>query len=238
MGIIDGVILLLFLVFMIIGFFKGFLKQVFSTLGWIIALIAATLLSKPIGNALFQTNLGIGINGSIYNWISSRGELFTTPVPQLTDQYLNEALSDLGVPTIINNLILKVVDFSAYQDMSIAEIVSPKLASFLFISISFVVVYLVVFLFSKLMAAIAKKIVRGSALGFFDGLLGAAWCGVKVSIFVSLAMLLLSFVTTLPFGAPVAEWISNDMRLVEEGFGIAKFFYEFNPIYYVLDLFQ
>lgn len=238
MGIIDCIVLFLFLVFMIIGFFKGFLKQVFSTLGWIIALIAATLLSKPIGNALFQTNLGIGLNGSIYNWIVSKGELFSTPVPQLTSEYLNDALSNLGIPSFLHSVVIKMIDVNAYQDMSIAEIISPKLASFFLIAISYVVVYLIVFLFAKLLASLAKKIVRGSALGLFDGILGALWCGVKVGIFVSLAMLLLSFITTMPFGGPITEWLNKDMKLLEEGFGIAKFFYEFNPIFYVLDLFQ
>ena len=238
MGIIDTIIILLFIVFMIVGFFKGFLKQVFSTFGWIIALVAATLLSKPVGNYLFGTNIGIGINGFIYNWMSNKGELFTTPIPQLTTEYLNSALSDLGIPSFLHDFVNKMIDVSAFQDMSLAEIVSPKLASFFLVAISYIVIYLVIFLISKLLACIAKKIVRGSALGFIDGLLGAALSAVKVAIFISLAMLLLSFITTTPFGEPVLNWINNDMKLLEEEFGIARYFYEYNPIYYIIDYFH
>ena len=238
MGIIDTIITFLFLIFIIIGFFKGFLKQVFSTLGWIIALASASLLSKPVGNYIFGTNFGIGINGFIYNWMTSKNAIFSEEIPQLTNEYLNDALTKLGIPSFLHDLINNMIDVSAYQDMNLAEIVSPKLTSFFLVSISFIGIYLIVFIFSKIMANVAKKIVRGSALGFIDGLLGAAWSAVKVGIFVSIVMLLLSFVTTMPFGETVLEWINNDMRLADESFGIAKYFYEFNPIYYVIDFFN
>lgn len=238
MGILDSVIVLSFLVFIIIGFIKGFIKQVFSTLGWIIALAAASLLSKPAGNMLFQTNVGIGINGAVYNWISSKGEFFTTSIPQLTADHLGEALTKLGVPSFLHGAVSNMIDVSAYQDICIAEIVSPKIAQFALVSVSFILIYLVVFIIAKIIASLAKKIVRGSALGFFDGLLGAAWSAVKVAFFVSLGMLLLSLVTTMPFGASVSEWITNDMKLLEEGFGIAKYFYEYNPIIYVINFFK
>ena len=88
----------------------------------------------------------------------------------------------------------------------------------------------------KILAKLSSKIVRGSALGFFDGLLGAAWSGVKVAIFVSLVMLGLSFVSTLPFGQEINSWVTNDMRLLDDSFGIAKIFYEHNPLVYVIDL--
>ena len=90
MGIIDIVIIVLFLFFMIIGFLKGFLKQIFSTFGWIVALIAATLLSKPAGNIIHSTSAGINLNSMVFEWIASKGETFTQPISEIASPFISK----------------------------------------------------------------------------------------------------------------------------------------------------
>lgn len=236
MGIIDTAILLLFLIFMIVGFFKGFLKQVFSTLAWIIALVAATLLSKPVGNSLVGTNIGINFISMITEWISGKGEVFSTPISELSLETLTSSLSQLGIPAFIQKELVNMIDLSSFQNISIAELIGPKIVNVLFIMLAFIIIYLIVFIIIKILGKLSSRIVRGSALGILDGTLGALWCGIKVAIFVSLAMLLLSFITTTPFGEPINQWITNDLRLNEQTFGIGKFFYENNPIMYIISI--
>jgi len=236
MGIIDTIFLLLFIVFMLIGFFKGFLKQVFSTLAWVIALVAATIFSKPVGIGLSGTNIGLHFNANLIEWIASKGEIFSKPMNELTSEYVNTALSNLGIPKFLQEFLLNMIDFTKCENVSIAEIIGPKILNMFLIIISFVVIYLIVFLIVKLLGKLSGRIVRGSALGVVDGALGALWCGVKVTIFVSLFMLLLSAISTMPFGVSINEWITTDMKLAEEGFGIGKFFYEYNPIIYFINL--
>ena len=230
MGIIDIVIILLFAFFMIIGFLKGFLKQIFTTFGWIVALIAATLLSKPAGNIVFNTSVGVELNSKVFEWIASKGDMFTVSIPELTPEHLNSALSNLGIPSFLHEMVFKMIDLSSYDNVCLANVIAPKIVVALLSCICFVLIFLVVFIFVKILAKLSSKIVRGSALGFFDGILGAAWSGVKVAIFVSLVMLGLSFVSTLPFGQEINSWVTNDMRLLDDSFGIAKIFYEHNPL--------
>ncbi len=234
MGIIDTVILLMFILFIIIGFIRGFFKQVLSSLAWIIAMIAACSLYIPASSLLMDTGIGSSLSNTIYDWIAGNGELFTTPVASMTEEYLTEVLSELGIPNVLHNIIIGLIDFSDFQNISIAEYLGPKITSILLMVISFIIIYLLVFIITKILAKLFGNIVRGSALGFIDGTLGAIWGAVKVTILVSLFMLGLSFIVTMPFGDTINEWITNDMKLAEEGFGIAKFFYENNPILFVL----
>lgn len=238
MGVIDTIILLLFLVFIIVGFLKGFIKQLFSNLGWIISLAAAFIFSKPIGVAVISTNIGTNLNNAIYEWLANKGPTFSTPVPEVTPEHIGLALDELGIPSVLHSMILKMIDLSGYSNVNISEIAAPKLALTLLIIAAFIIVYIIVFVIAKVLAKISCNIVKSSALGFFDGLLGATWSCVKVAIFVSLIMLGLSFVVSIPVSEEFNTWIMNDMRLADESFGVAKYFYNYNPLLYVIDWIQ
>ena len=236
MGIIDIVILSLFLVFMIIGYIKGFLKQLFLTFGWIVALVTATLLSKPAGNIMLGTSIGTKFTSTIFEWIASKGEIFTTVIPEFSSEHMSSALTNLDIPTFLHEFIIKMVDLSSYHNMSLADVIAPKIVTAILCSASFALIFIIVLIIVKVLAKLSSKIVKGSALGFFDGLLGAAWGGVKVTIFVSLVMLGLSFLSTLPYGQEINTWLANDMRLMDDSFGIGKIFFEHNPLLYIINL--
>lgn len=46
MGIIDIAIIAIILLFLLIGFFKGFMKQILSTANWLLALVGAFFACK------------------------------------------------------------------------------------------------------------------------------------------------------------------------------------------------
>lgn len=234
MGIIDTVILLLFLIVIIVGFFRGFIKQVLSSLAWLIATIAAVLLCTAVSEAVMNMKIGLSLNNSIYDFIASKGEGFTTVISSMNEEGLSAALTQIGIPDILHSFILNNIDLSTFSDMSIASFISPKISSVLLTIIAFIIIYLFVFIIIKVIAKLFGNIVRGSALGFVDGVLGAIWGSVKICILISILMLALSFVVTMPFGESINEWIITDMKLNEEGFGIAKFFYENNLILFVI----
>ncbi len=234
MGIIDCVILLLIIIFMIIGFTRGFLKQVLSTVAWIIALITAITLCSAVSDLLFTSNIGQSLNDVIYGWISEKGDVFTTVYPTMTEDNLILILSEMKIPSFLHNLLIGMVDITEFKNCSIAQFISPEITSVLITIVSFVLIYLVVFIIVKVISSICSHIVKGSALGFLDGTLGAIWGAVKICILISILMLGLSFIVTMPFGESINEWITMDMRLNDDTFGIGKFFYENNPILYII----
>lgn len=230
MGILDIIIAILFLVLVIFGFINGFLKQILSSMAWLIALVAATLFCKVVSNMLMDTGVGLSLIGTIYNWLSGKGDAFTTAIPELTESVLTQLLSDNGIPTFLHSALLKVIDLSTFKDISIAEFLSPKVASLLLNIISYIIIYLVVFITLKILAKIFSHIVRSSALGIIDGILGAIWGAIKATIIVSVFMLLISFVVTMPWGQQINEWFIKDISIAKSGLKFAKFFYEYNPI--------
>ena len=111
---------------------------------------------------------------------------------------------------------------------------SPKIADFLLTIISYILIYLIVFIVLKIIGKIFSHVVRSSALGIIDGMLGAIWGAIKATIIVSLVLLGISFIVTTPIGASINEWITEDMGLLKEEFGIAKFLYQNNPLLFLI----
>ena len=235
MGIIDVVIVLLFIALMVIGFLRGFLKQVLSSLSWVIALVAASLLCKAIGNVLFETGIGNNLNLTINYWIASKGEIFSTPLPELTSEYLVEVLNNLRIPTFVHESLIGMIDFSGFKNMTIAEFISPKITILLLTIVSYIVVFLIVFITLKVLAIIFSKIVKSSALSLLDGILGLVWGAIQATIIVSLVMLGLSFIITLPSCEQINEWVTQDLVIAKSGLRVAKFFFDNNPLLFVFN---
>ena len=238
MGVIDIIIVILFLIFMIIGFIKGFTKQTLSSFAWLIALIAAIFTCKFIGSFVFKTNLGINLTDQIYGWISAKGgETVTTTVNVLTEEALSEALSSMGIPYFIHPFLTRNIDLSAVKDISIAEYISPKISYYVILVCCFIIIYLVVFLLVKLIAKVLGDIIKNSPFGFIDRILGLIWGFVKATFIVSIVMLLLSLIMSLPIDE-INNWLISDMKIDQSSFGIAKFIYEHNPILLIIEMFK
>lgn len=238
MGILDTVIILFTFVLIVIGFIKGFTKQFLSSCAWIVGLIAASSLSGYLGNLIDQSSFGIAINDKFVNWFSEKGEAFTTVLPTLTEENLSAALTDLNIPSIFHSIIISQLNINGFENMSIVEYICPVITSFITTSISYVLIYLVVFLFVKLLSKIFGGFVKGSALGFLDSVLGVVWAVVKSFIIVSVSVFILSIVSSFPFAEALNNWIETDINTTTEGYRIAKFFYENNPILKLLEFIE
>ncbi len=234
MGILDFVVIGLAVLFLGFGYYKGIVKQLLGMLAWIVALVAAFMLCKTVAGWILETQIGTNMTNGIVEWFGNKNADFLVPLPELTGDFLSSSLGEAGVPTFLHKLILGNISESM-PNISVASYLAPKIANIALICISFIVLFIVVFIIIKILAKVIGGAVRGSMLGFIDGLLGAVWGLVKVTIFISLAMLLLSFIVSIPsIGDNINAWITNDMKLGEEGFGIAKFVYENNPILWLI----
>lgn len=235
MGILDIVIIAFLLIFIIIGFVKGFIKQALKAVSGIAAFIAALALCKKVGVILFETSIGTKMLEYFNNFFSSKGEIFTTSGEALTDELITQGLTEAGIPSFLHKIILGSIDVSSFTDITLGQYLATMITNAILVVVSYLAIYLVVFLVIRLIGKLIGGAVRGSALGFIDGFFGAMWCAVKATFILSCLFLVLSFVVTLPFGESINTWITNDMKLTEEGFGIAKFLYQNNPILFILN---
>lgn len=238
MGVLDIVIIVLALIFAIRGFVRGFTKQFLGSLSWLVAGILAIIFCETLAKILSDFSLADTINNKVFNWFASKGDAFTTQLPIITKEHLSGSLSELGIPSFLHSLVIGNIDMSNTTDISVATLIAPKITYLALVIISYILIYVLSFIILKVIAHMFGKAIRGSAIGLIDGVLGFMWGCVKATIVISVAMLLLSLLTTLPIGESINNWLIKDMKLNEDNIGIAKFIYENNPILILLEKFN
>ena len=145
MGKIDIIILIILGVFALIGFAKGFIRQVLSFANLLVAIILAFVTVKPVSVFLSDTKLAPFIHEKVVEFLASKGEIFTTPIPNdATNETLVPILDQLGLPGFIDKILLNLItiDETAYG-LTFSSI-SPKIVPTLLIVISFIALVLVI----------------------------------------------------------------------------------------------
>jgi membrane protein required for colicin V production len=96
-------------------------------------------------------------------------------------------------------------------------------------SLVFVGLFILTFLIVKIIGHKIGNTIQKGALGWIDRFLGGLWGAAKGLIIVSLALLLIKGIVSIPFiGTPVLEFITSDLKLGSSEFGIGKYLYENN----------
>jgi len=236
MGKIDIIILIILGVFALIGFAKGFIRQVLSFANLLVAIILAFVTVKPVSVFLSDTKLAPFIHEKVVEFLASKGEIFTTPIPNdATNETLVPILDQLGLPGFIDKILLNLItiDETAYG-LTFSEVLAQKIVPTLLIVVSFIALVLVIFIVMKILIHFIDSFVKKSkAVSGINKLLGLALGFAKAIVIVSLLMLALSALGGL-FPA-INEFMIADMKIGIEGYGIGKFIYEKNPVLWVFD---
>jgi hypothetical protein len=217
------------------GQFKG-IRQVLSFANLLVAIILAFVTVKPVSVFLSDTKLAPFIHEKVVEFLASKGEIFTTPIPNdATNETLVPILDQLGLPGFIDKILLNLItiDETAYG-LTFSEVLAQKIVPTLLIVISFIALVLVIFIVMKILIHFIDSFVKKSkAVSGINKLLGLALGFAKAIVIVSLLMLALSALGGL-FPA-INEFMIADMKIGIEGYGIGKFIYEKNPVLWVFD---
>jgi len=185
---------------------------------------------------LSDTKLAPFIHEKVVEFLASKGEIFTTPIPNdATNETLVPILDQLGLPGFIDKILLNLItiDETAYG-LTFSEVLAQKIVPTLLIVISFIALVLVIFIVMKILIHFIDSFVKKSkAVSGINKLLGLALGFAKAIVIVSLLMLALSALGGL-FPA-INEFMIADMKIGIEGYGIGKFIYEKNPVLWVFD---
>jgi uncharacterized membrane protein required for colicin V production len=229
MGTIDLIIIGIIGLFLIIGIAKGFMKQILSAANWLLSLIGSFLLLKPVSALVAKTAVKTTINTKVGDWIASKGALFSTTITssQASEQ-LTGAISELGLPEFIAKAIVGGLDLSSVEGSTLAEVLAPTIGNIILTVLTFLALFLVLAIVLKIIFHLLNKVFDKGVLGVVNRILGAVLGLVKGVVLVSLAMLLVSALSGLI--QPLNSFLTTDLKLGTEGFGIGKYFYENNPI--------
>lgn len=186
--ILDIIILIILIVPMAMGLFRGFLYMLIHTLSWIGAVIAGIFLVKPVAGIMSEGVVWDMVSGSLY-------DKFEGPASSV------EAVSE-GLPDIISGGL-------AVTTESISDILVSMLASMIISVISFLlVVFLVKLVFRILVRPVAKR-GRGGLLTGADKLAGLAVGFVEGVLLVFIFLALLVPVVNFAGGSMSADIVSN-----------------------------
>lgn len=228
MGKIDIAIYLILALFLILGFMKGFMKQILSVANWLISLIGAFTLTKPFTNLLVSTPLATDINTKILDWISKQGEIFTVPFNASdSSTQLSAAIQALGLPSFIANIVAGGVKIEAGAgEVTLAQVLAPSIGRVIITIIAFILLFILLLIIMKLIIKLLNVVFNTGILGVINKILGGVLGLIKGLVLICLLMLLVSVLSSVI--PSINEFVVGD--LPQEGFSIARMFYDTNPL--------
>lgn len=184
-SIIVLILVILFLAFFVFrGFRKGFLKVALTTFSFVIVIILATALAKPVSNLLARTSFGESVESSVESMVD---EKFAGAAEEegLTSEEESALLDTLPLPSFIQDTILNSGTAEEYTDLGVTsfkEYTTAKVTQIILSAISYVIVMIAAYIIIRLILKFAGFINKipvlgglnkflGALLGLFEGLL-------------------------------------------------------------------
>ena len=217
--IVSIAIIVIIAAFMIIGYVRGFMKQVLGFIGGLAALVVAIILCRPVANIIFaNTNWMAGLASKI-------ADVFNLPDTEVEAQNLTAALSEMNYPEFMQASMVKMGESMNEATVNLSIVISQTIARFVIIAICFVVLFIVLLIVIKLIKGIANLLSKLPVVGLLDKILGVVLGLVFGLITVNLLLFLFSIIP-FSFLEPVRDAINSS--------GVATFFLKFNLIAIIL----
>ena len=235
---ITIIFLILLVAFIVIGIVRGFLFSLLSLAGFLIAVVCAFLLSKPVGDALTNSSIGTSMQGSIYDWILTKSNYAAYPLSQeLAKEMLPEMLNEIGIPNFLNSFIISLIlpYIPEVATEPIGQYIAHGVANIALVVISFLVLLIVFSIVLLFLKHFAKGVNKIPVVGLVNRLLGAVFGLAMGVVFLIVVSYGLNFVALIP-GAN--EWLVSELRLTDSSsWSFAKMLYEQNVIGTLIQLY-
>ena len=227
-GIIDIILIILFLVALIIGAKKGFLEKFRHLATGLIALIIAILFARQfadmlIGNGVFKES----IYNNVYNNIIT-SEAFAN------GQDATSILTSLGFPSIIASYLASGIP----ADINIASSLANSVYNLFMVIISFAILLVGCWILSYVIKLLIKLLRNNIIIRIVDGLLGVILYGFLAICAIYIIFFIISLIIQIPGLEGFRDFITVDMQLNNpDEFRISKYFYENNILINFFKLF-
>lgn len=221
---------------LIIGIFKGFLKSVLSLVVFIGAILIAYFVSRPLADWLGSMPLQDSIYQGIYGWLSSGNEeAFATVVTnENKDAILPQVMESLNIPEVLASKIVPVLEANIPQEgIELGILICSTITYYVLIVIAFVIAWILALIVLTIIKKILKKILTFSIFKVVDRLIGGV-AGLAIGVCICL---LISYGIT--FASSMNEGIYNffnELLYLEDDsvYTIAKMLYQTNILQSIL----
>lgn len=229
MSYIDIGILCLIVVFVIIGFFKGFKLKRISFFLFILSIFIGFIVSVPLARLIMDTSVGNGWLAGIYeNSIGDQGALGVQLGGTYDEQQLllQNGLTQLKFPVFIQGLFIDQVLESSFN---VQRALASSFAYLTLIAFFFLLIFIVVMiLLYSLVKPIWKSIFGENGKGVFGRISGMLIGLMKASIIIILLLTVINLIDILmvSFNNNVLhDFLIKNLYLESSKFSIGKLYY-------------
>jgi len=200
MNWIDIIILVILLIFITIGFWKGFAFSIISLFGSFINTIISIFLTKPVNTLLNNWfNLENSLTKSFSSKISSMHNGFNTNLVGMNNKEIKTHISttlsesDFPLSKLFNRLInINSDSILKKENLTLNDILSKSLGSFFSLIISFVIIFILIYLVLFLLTIITKKVKEVEGIRITDRILGVIFGAIKGALLICFIICIIS----------------------------------------------
>lgn len=236
-GVLDVAIVLTIVIFVTIGWNKGFLEKVIDMASSIFGLVASILLARPFADGVLRNLIGPSLEESISGYLVSRLDEIGLTVNQLTQTNLRQALAEFSLPEFMIDALVDSIDASQVGQQ-IIDALTPGILSLALIVISFLVLFfgsMVVFFILRLLA---KGLTSVPIIKHIDKFLGAIFGLIKVALLIFILLFILALVINIPaINTLIYQFLDVDMQLSTDSFRLSKYLYDNNLLKDIVNIF-
>ncbi|MBQ9931892.1 MAG: CvpA family protein [Firmicutes bacterium] len=204
---LDGILAVIFILSLVHGWRKGFIRSIAHFVGWIAAIILGFVWQDKMANFLLE-------HTRLYE------RLHTTIDVKLANPDISLDSLFENFPKILAKPLEGILD-------AVGEAASTGLAGLLFNIISFVLVFILVKIVIAIIASFIGKRKRRSLIGFTDGVLGLILGAVRGLIIIYILLALMVPAMSVSSGDLLKSGLDSSF--------IAKPLYDSNPIFRIID---
>jgi len=222
---LDLALIVILIVFVAIGFWKGFMFSILSLFSTFINFMIALLLTKPTAT-LFNKwfHLEGALTKSLANKISGMHAGFNTNLVGMNNSEIKSHISttlkegDFPLPRIFNNMLKVNTDkIGDKTSLTLTDILSKSLGTFFSLVITFIILFILIYIILFLLSLLSKKARESDGVRTIDRILGVVFGIAKYVITIVFLFAILSFFKEGGALKPVFQYIGKSE--------IAKFIY-------------
>ncbi len=238
----DAAFIVVLLIYVVIGLFRGLAKQVFSLFGFLAAVVLAVLLCSAVAGWL-KPMFGESLEGSFREWIVAKDsgieneadKLFTVAKNWTSEANVTAALTGLGLPSLLSGMFSGLVKttFAEFGSSAVlADVLPPVLADWVLVAISFVALLIIFLILIAIIKMFVFKFIEVAHIGWLDKLLGVAGGALQAYVIVSVALtVLLTLLSNVPVLSGIQGFLAEQAQISAGGkFPIFHWIYSNNWI--------
>ncbi|MBR2909560.1 MAG: CvpA family protein [Clostridia bacterium] len=217
MNWIDIAILIIMLIFITIGFWRGFMFSIISMFSAFINFTIALLLTRPVTNLINSWfRLEGALTNAFENKLSSLSNGFNTNLVGMSNSqiadHISSTLNESNFPfkkLFTNFLDIKASAIEGKTSLTLNDILSKSFGSFFSLIICFVIIFLLIYLILFLLSKLSTKAKEVEGIRITDRILGVFFGIIKGALVVIGLFAVLSFFKEDGVLEPVFKYISQ-----------------------------